>query len=268
MRERTVISTLVLMLLFLAVEACGRVAPGVQPPTPVPVPEVSAKEAGAPKQLAIAEFVIEPSVIEPGQDAVLSWSVHDAAEIDISPGIGKVDGRGKQRITPRSSTLYTLSAKGAAGTATAIAMINVMGLVPSRVAPNSIVPSSSDRHGQEVTDVYFDYDRSDLRSDGQAVLVRNAASLEAVLHDFSMARIVIEGHCDDRGSSEYNLALGDKRASSVADYLVQLGLPSGRVTVISYGKERPQCTDLGEECFHKNRRVHFVVTDQGNAPSL
>jgi peptidoglycan-associated lipoprotein len=259
---------MVLVLLFLTVEACGRVTPTVQPPPPVPVPEVLAKEPDTPKQLAITEFVIEPAVIEPGQYAVLSWSVHDAAEIEISPGIGKVDGRGRQRITPSSSTLYTLSAKGEAGSATASALINVIALPASAVTADSVVGSLSDGLGQDLIDVYFDYDRSNLRPQGQAILLRNAAALKAVLRDFSIARIVIEGHCDERGSAEYNLALGDKRASSVSAYLVQLGLPAGRVTIISYGKERPQCTDFGEECFHKNRRVHFVVSGQGNAAPL
>ena len=71
------------------------------------------------------------------------------------------------------------------------------------------------------------------------------------------AVIMVEGHCDERGSAEYNLGLGDKRAGAAKDFLVQLGVPAGRVRTISYGKERPQCTESDDECWQKNRRVHF-----------
>jgi peptidoglycan-associated lipoprotein len=69
--------------------------------------------------------------------------------------------------------------------------------------------------------------------------------------------VVIEGHCDERGSAEYNLALGDKRSTSAKDFLVQLGVPANRIKTISYGKERPQCTDANEGCWQKNRRAHL-----------
>ena len=110
----------------------------------------------------------------------------------------------------------------------------------------------------EVQDAYFDYDKSDIRSDARDVLGRNASAIKAILSDFASATIVIEGHCDERGSAEYNLGLGDQRASSAKDYLVQLGVPADRLRTISYGKERPQCTSGDEGCYQRNRRAHFT----------
>ena len=116
-----------------------------------------------------------------------------------------------------------------------------------------------ERLGSDVQDAYFDYDKTDIRSDARDTLTRNAAALKAILTDFPNASIVIEGHCDERGSAEYNLGLGDRRASSAKEFLQGLGVPADRLKTISYGKERPQCTEQNESCWQKNRRVHFVA---------
>jgi len=104
-------------------------------------------------------------------------------------------------------------------------------------------------------DIYFDYDKYDVRSDAKAVL-QNVASW---LLKNTSAKLLIEGHCDERGTSEYNLALGDRRARAVRDYLVALGIASDRVETISYGEEKPVCTEMTDECWAKNRRAHFIV---------
>ena len=111
----------------------------------------------------------------------------------------------------------------------------------------------------EVSDVFFDYDRYDVRDDTTAILQKNAQALRAILADFPNAVISLEGHCDERGSAEYNLGLGDRRASSVKDFLTAAGLSDGKLQPVSYGKERPQCTEDNEACYQKNRRVHFVA---------
>ncbi|MBZ5584869.1 MAG: OmpA family protein, partial [Acidobacteriia bacterium] len=85
----------------------------------------------------------------------------------------------------------------------------------------------------------------------------DADALKAIFAEFPNQSVVIEGHCDERGSAEYNLGLGDRRGSSAKDFLVQLGLPADRLKTISYGKERPICTESTEECWQKNRRVHI-----------
>lgn len=104
-------------------------------------------------------------------------------------------------------------------------------------------------------DIHFDFDKYDIQENAKPVLQKIASWL---LKNPS-AKILVEGHCDDRGTSEYNLALGDRRARAVRDYLVALGTPSGRIEMISYGKEKPICTEKTEECWAKNRRAHFVI---------
>jgi peptidoglycan-associated lipoprotein len=104
-------------------------------------------------------------------------------------------------------------------------------------------------------DVYFDFDKYDVREDAKGVL----QSLASWLLKTSSAKILIEGACDERGTNEYNLALGDRRAKAVRDYLVALGVASNRVETISYGEEKPVCTEKTEECWAKNRRASFVV---------
>jgi len=118
--------------------------------------------------------------------------------------------------------------------------------------------SLSQRLSTEVQDAYFDYDKSDIREDARAALTRNADAIKAIFNDFPSSIIVVEGHCDERGSAEYNLGLGDRRAQSAKDFLVQLGVPADKLRTISYGKERPVCTEGNESCWQKNRRAHFA----------
>jgi peptidoglycan-associated lipoprotein len=108
-----------------------------------------------------------------------------------------------------------------------------------------------------VTDAYFDYDSSDIREDARNALTRDSDALKRIIQDFPNATIVVEGHCDERGSAEYNLGLGDRRAEAAREFLGQLGVPGDKLKTISYGKERPQCTESDEACWQKNRRAHF-----------
>ncbi|HUE01843.1 MAG TPA: OmpA family protein [Bryobacteraceae bacterium] len=107
-------------------------------------------------------------------------------------------------------------------------------------------------------DAFFDFDKSDLREDARKALTQDAGALRTIMNDFPTTTVIIEGHCDERGSAEYNLALGDRRATAAWDYLTQLGVPGDRLIKISYGKERPQCTESNETCWQKNRRIHFA----------
>ncbi len=104
-------------------------------------------------------------------------------------------------------------------------------------------------------EVYFGFDRSDLQPNARETLQGNAAWLKAN----PSVRVQVEGHCDERGTQEYNLALGAKRAQAAKDYLVTLGIPSDRLSMISYGEEVPVCTDKGENCWQRNRRARFVI---------
>lgn len=104
--------------------------------------------------------------------------------------------------------------------------------------------------------VYFDFDKSDLRKDARDALSKNA---EELLKKVTDAKVQIEGHCDERGSDEYNLALGDRRAKSVAKYLINLGVKADRISTISYGKEKPAVQGNDDAAWSKNRRAEFVI---------
>ena len=109
-------------------------------------------------------------------------------------------------------------------------------------------------------DALFDYDSSTIREDARAVLSRNAEVLKADLRRVSRRpSISVEGHADERGSAEYNLGLADRRATAAKEFLVQLGVSADRLKPVSYGKERPQCTESNEGCWQRNRRAHFAV---------
>jgi len=105
-------------------------------------------------------------------------------------------------------------------------------------------------------DVFFDYDMSEIRADARGPLQMNADWMKK----WTGTQIMLEGHSDSRGTSEYNLALGSRRANTIRDYMVSLGVPTTRITVVSKGKEAPVCSDENEACWQQNRRGHFVIT--------
>jgi peptidoglycan-associated lipoprotein len=105
-------------------------------------------------------------------------------------------------------------------------------------------------------DIHFEFDKSDIRDGDREILAKDAG----VLKKFDFLRVTVEGHCDERGTVEYNLALGERRARAAYDYLVSLGVPADRLKTVSYGKEVPLCTESNESCWQRNRRAHFTVT--------
>jgi peptidoglycan-associated lipoprotein len=107
-----------------------------------------------------------------------------------------------------------------------------------------------------LNDAFFDFDQADLREDARSVLAADAQWLKK----HPSVQVLIEGHCDERGTAAYNLALGDRRANAAKEYLVSLGIDASRVRTVSYGKERPFCTESTESCWQKNRRAHLVIT--------
>ena len=124
-------------------------------------------------------------------------------------------------------------------------------------APNSTArPAVADfAPVRDLADVYFDFDKYDIRGTDAKTLDSNATWLKSNPNHL----VLIEGHCDERGTNEYNLALGERRAKSTMNYLVSQGVQANRITIISYGEERPQCTEHTESCWAKNRRAHFLV---------
>jgi peptidoglycan-associated lipoprotein len=113
----------------------------------------------------------------------------------------------------------------------------------------------------KLLDAYFDYDKADLRMDARTALNNDSSELRSLLKEFPNTKFVVEGNCDERGSAEYNLALGDRRAKAAQEFLTQIGVPAERLTTISFGQERPVCTDHNENCWQKNRRAHLSASN-------
>ena len=253
-KQKLVLWVISILLLTVAIGCRKKVPIAAATPVPPPAPI----EAPKPNPPVIADFSVEPAQIERGQSAQLRWRVKDAAQIQINQGIGTVAASGHQQIRPTESTTYTLTAKGPGGNATTDTTLTVTVPPPPITAPAAAALTIGERFSREVVDAFFDYDQNNLRDDAREALVKDAAALSAIMSDFPEATVIIEGHCDERGSAEYNLGLGDRRASAAKEFLNQLGVPGDRLVKISYGKERPQCDDATEACWQKNRRVHFV----------
>lgn len=132
---------------------------------------------------------------------------------------------------------------------------------PSRM-PNAQTRARIDTLLARIEDAYFDYDKHTLRPDAIKALEADSTELRDILKDYPDYKLTVEGHCDERGSAEYNMALGQERADAAKAYLVQVGIPSGQLGTVSYGKEKPICDDHDETCWQKNRRVHIVADAQ------
>ena len=227
------------------------------PPPPPPPPEVKEAPPPPPPRPSVS-ISAEPSSIERGKSATLKWSSQNATSASLNQGIGAVPTSGSREVFPTQSTTYELTVKGAGGEAKGSARVSVRPPPPPPPPPPP-EPEAGEVLSGSTRDVFFDYDKSDIRSDGESALRSNAAALKDFFTKFTSIRVVVEGHCDDRGTNEYNLALGDRRATAARDFLVNLGVPTGKLTTISYGEERPQCTSEDENCWQRNRRAHFSV---------
>ncbi|MBI5283358.1 MAG: OmpA family protein [Candidatus Solibacter usitatus] len=255
MKQRHIAIALLAVSLFLTAAGCKKKQP-VAPPPPPPPPPAKVEKAPA---AVINSFTAEPSTIIRGESSTLRWSVANATEVAIDGGIGTVPASGSRQVYPSANTTYRMTAKGGGGDAIAAVTVTVTTPPPPPPPPPPAAKASlGERIARDVQDVFFDYDKSEVREDARATLQRNADAIKAILNDFPSAVISIEGHCDERGSAEYNLGLGDRRSSSVREFLSQVGVPADRLKTISFGKEKPFCTESDESCWGKNRRAHFV----------
>ena len=237
-----VLATLVALAAILMLGACKKKAAPPPPPPPPPPPTPT------------ASISVSPDTIQQGQSATLSWQTSNATDVSID-GIGAVQASGSQSVNPTDSTTYHLVAKGSGGTQDATTRLTV---TQAPAPPQQQAPSATeqDLFAQNIKDVYFDYDKSDIRGDQRGSIQADAQ----FLNQHSNIAFTIEGHCDERGSTEYNLALGDQRASSVKSALVSAGVSANRIKTISYGKEKPFCTESNEACWQQNRRGHLVYS--------
>jgi peptidoglycan-associated lipoprotein len=216
------------------------------PPAAIPAPTVRS-------------FSVEPTSITAGQSATLRWAVEGADTVSLSAGIGSVQASGSRSVSPGSTITYRLTAVNRGGTTERSVTLNVAAAPPpDRPAPTvSSTKSFSESVNQMLKTVYFDYDKSDIRDDSRGTLNSNAEAIKQLFSTFPNSILTVEGHCDERGTAEYNLGLGDRRSSSVKEYLVNLGVPGDRLKVISYGNERKACLDDNDPCHAKNRRAQF-----------
>lgn len=224
---------------IMLLAACTKKAAPPPPPPPPPPPGPT------------ASLTANPNSVEKGQPTTLTWETSNATDVSIE-GVGAVQPSGSQQVTPADSTTYRLIAKGPGGTQEATARVTVNAPPPPPPPPPSA--SEEELFSQSVRDIYFDYDQAEVRADQQSALQGDIAFLRA----HPGVKFTVEGHCDERGSTEYNLALGDNRANAVKTALIQGGITADRIRTISYGKERPFCTDSNESCWQQNRRGHFV----------
>jgi peptidoglycan-associated lipoprotein len=217
-------------------------------------PQKAAPSTYTPPPAAVKPTVslsADKTTINPGESAKLTWTSTDANNVSIAPEVGAVTAQGTTTVTPAKSITYTITASGPGGNADATVSIAVNTPAPVTEAKTS---SIDELFLQEVADAYFDYDSAELRPDARQAIQKDAAFFK----QYPTMRVTIEGHCDERGSTEYNLALGQRRANAVMQYLVSLGIPESRLNATSWGKEKPFCMEATEACYAKNRRGHFV----------
>ena len=192
-----------------------------------------------------------PTFIDQGQSSQLTWSSTNATKVVL--GGESVAPEGTKSVTPEASTTYSITASGPGGDAATSVRITVSpGSHPAEVSAPPLPFDELFR--QNVRDAFFDYDKYDIRPDARDALARKAEFLRR----YPEAKVNIEGHCDERGSLEYNLALGAERAEATKKFLESLGINKDRMNTVSYGKERPFCTEHDEACWQQNRRGHFV----------
>jgi peptidoglycan-associated lipoprotein len=179
--------------------------------------------------------------------------------MSLDQGLGAVTANGTRQVFPSNTTTYTLTGRGPGGTDTRSVTVEVSTPPPPPPPPNRGVTAINgvDLLTREAQDAYFDYDKSELREDARQAMTRDAELLKRIFAADPSFSVAIEGHCDERGSAEYNLGLGDRRATAAKEFLVQLGVPADRLTTISYGKDRPVCTEENETCYQRNRRAHL-----------
>ncbi len=232
----------VLLVALVAVAGCKKKQP---PPSSTTAP---AATAPAPT----AQITAAPTSISAGDQVTLNWRTTDATSVSID-GIGDVPTSGVKTVTPSESTTYHLVARGEGGTADATAHVSVTS--PPAVAVPSNSMSAEEEFKANVQDIFFDYDAYDVRADAQTTLSHDASYLTS----HPNIKVVIGGYCDERGSDEYNLALGQNRADAAKTALVTAGVAAGRIRVISYGKEKPFCSESTEACWQQNRRAGFSI---------
>ena len=247
-----------LFLGLILVPACNpkpRPARPDPPPTRTETPDPDLPPAPAPT----VSLAATPGTIERGEHTSLKWSSKDGTSLVIDNGIGNVRATGEIVISPGESTTYMATVRGRGGEDRASTRVTV--LDPPTRDPG-VLSSEQELLGGKIQDgtiklVYFAYDKAQLSATAKETLQHNAIHFR----QHPTVKFVVEGHCDERGSEEYNLALGDRRGIAVRDFLIQLGIQRGRMQAVSYGEEQPLDNRKNEKAFARNRRAQFTLTN-------
>ena len=231
--------------ILLVIAGCKKKQPAPPPPPPPPPPAPT------------ASISANPATINAGQSSQLTWTTENATDVSIE-GIGKVQASGSQTVTPTDSATYRLTASGPGGTQEATTRVTVNRPAPVQAPPQEPTLTDQQLFDQNIRDAYFDYDSYEIRPGDGSTLRQDAQ----FLNQHPNWRVLIEGHCDERGSTEYNIALGDSRAQATKQALVSAGVAANRLTTTSFGKEKPFCSESNEQCWQQNRRGHLVLAGQ------
>ena len=239
--------------LVLVSSSCKkRTQSSARPPAP-PVPSVGDKPTT--KSPPTIEVKASPSTIERGNQTTLSWTSTGANSILIDGGIGNVAETGSLVLSPRESITYTAIAKGSDSDSRASTRVTVVDRSDRSVVSSDLEGLRRAIEEGKVRPIFFQYDLAELNAESKRILTENARWIS----QFPTAVAIIEGHCDERGSEEYNLALGDRRAQVTHNYLLEVGVAAGQLEALSFGEERPFSACHEESCWKRNRRAHFVV---------
>ncbi len=236
---------LLMFALLILAGACAKKAAAPPPQVPPPPPPTPARPT--------VTLNASSAFIHSGESLTLNWSSTNATDLNLAPGVGKVAPEGSTSVSPTESTTYSITAAGPGGTADSSVRITVSPAAPPPSAKPA--PTMEELFRANVFDAFFDFNKSDVRPDAREALSKTAEFFRS----YPDVRVTIEGHCDERGSTEYNLGLGERRAQATKQFLVSLGVPAERMETVSFGKERPFCTDHDEACWQQNRRGHFVM---------
>jgi len=231
--------------ILLVIAGCHKAKPVPPPPPPPPPPAPT------------ASISANPSAVNAGQSTQLTWTTENATDVSIE-GVGKVQASGSQTVTPTDSTTYRLTATGPGGTQEATTRVTVSRPAPVQALPQEPTLTDQQLFEQNIKDAYFEYDSYEIRPQDGATLQADAQ----FLNQHPNWRVLIEGHCDERGSTEYNMALGDSRAQAAKQALISAGVAANRLTTTSFGKEKPFCTESNEQCWQQNRRGHLALAGQ------
>lgn len=243
---------------------CSKRGPSLPPPTQPPPPVTSAP-ADVPTDQGVLlkpqlELRIEPLRINRGESALLTWETSNAQEVRIDPDIGTVDLSGRIKFFPDDTTTYNVTAKGPGGQTTRSVTVEVATDRDGDISVENVTGLTlAEQFSQFVQPVFFAFDSAELSQEAKTILEDNVRWLSRA--ENRRLSFLLEGHADERGSEEYNLALGDMRAQAVRDFLIASGIDLSRIQTVSLGEERPFDKGTTEEAYARNRRTQFVLLE-------